>query len=54
MKLSIYTASLGLLGLASAIPLPQDAAEGMIAAAATVKVMPFGASIVEGVRLPSL
>lgn len=48
MKLSIYTTTLGLLGLATqttALPVPQDEAE---VAAATVKVMPFGASIVEG------
>lgn len=51
MKLSIYTTALGLLGMATqtnALPRPQDG-EGMIASAATVRVMPFGASIVEGV-----
>jgi hypothetical protein len=55
MKLSIYTTALGLMSLATqttAIPLPQTDTEGMIAAAATVRVMPFGASIVEGVRPP--
>jgi len=52
MKLNIYATTLGLLGLAThttALPRPQTL-DGMIAAAATVRVMPFGASIVEGVR----
>jgi hypothetical protein len=59
MKLSVYTTTLGLMGLAThttALPRPQDPMAivgdltGMIASAATVRVMPFGASIVEGVR----
>lgn len=47
MKLSAYS-WLGLLGMASAIPTPapQDL---RVEAAAAIKVMPFGASIVEGV-----
>jgi acyl-CoA thioesterase-1 len=54
MKLSIYTTAVGLLAMTtqtSALPTPEQDAYGMIAAAATVRVMPFGASIVEGVSL---
>jgi hypothetical protein len=52
MKLSIYTTAVGLLAMATqttALPTPEQDTYGMIAAAATVRVMPFGASIVEGV-----
>jgi acyl-CoA thioesterase-1 len=52
MKLSFYTTAVGLLAMAthtSALPTPEQDAYGMIAAAATVRVMPFGASIVESV-----